>query len=145
MLFLPLGGKTSPWGEGRSAVALPLVWWSLLDGVCPVALAKRQITMSKHDQSNMAVEASPEASLIMVEPKFSFGVLIESLDNPADVRKFNQFFQAERVQLPGKVIFEILPFEPTWRRDAHSRASPEQASERLDSRFEILQPWQTLL
>ena len=108
MLFLPFGGKTSPWGEGRSALALPLAWGPLFDCVRSVALAKRQITMSQHYQSDMTVKSSPKASLVMIKPQFSFGVLVESLDNPADMSEFNQFFQAERVQFPGKIILEIF-------------------------------------
>src|SRR5208283_4110607 len=108
MLFLPLGGKTSPWGDGRSIFALPWNRRPSLNDVCAVALAQRQITMGQHDQSNMTVQASPTPSLIMIKPQFPLGVLIESLDNPTDMRKFNQLFQVESVQVPSKIIFTIV-------------------------------------
>jgi hypothetical protein len=58
-------GETSPWGEGQSALTLSLAWWPLFNRICTVTLAQSQITMSK--QSNMPVEASPKASLIVIE------------------------------------------------------------------------------
>src|SRR5208337_3557695 len=109
MLFLPFGGKTSPWGDGRSVLALlRMTWRPLLNNVCTVALAQCQIAMSQHDQCNMAVKTSPTPPLIMIEPQFSFGVLIESLNYPAYMSNFNQLLQAESIQFPGKIIFTIL-------------------------------------
>src|SRR5208337_3150827 len=61
-----------------------------------------------HDQCNMAVKTSPTPPLIMIEPQFSFGVLIESLNYPAYMSNFNQLLQAESIQFPGKIIFTIL-------------------------------------
>ena len=134
MLFLPFGGKTSPWGEGRSALALlPMTWRPLLNNVCTVALAQRQITMSQHDQSNMTVKTSPTAPLIMIESQFSFGVLIESLNNPADMSKFNQFFQAESSPVSRQNNIYDPPCEPTWRWGVQSRANLGRASVHLDS------------
>jgi len=108
MLFLPFGGKTSPRGEGPSAMALPLAWWPLLDHVCTVALAKRQITMSQHYQGDVTVKTGPKTPLVVIKAQFSFGVLIKPLNDPADMRKFNQFFQAESVQVPRKIVFMIF-------------------------------------
>ena len=108
ILLLPCGGKTSPWSEGSSALTRSLAWWPLFNRIRTVTLTQSQITMSEHDQSNVTVEASPKASLIMIETEFSFGVLIESLDHPTDVCKLNQLFQTEIIEFPGKVIFELL-------------------------------------
>src|SRR5271157_2153157 len=64
--------------------------------------------MSQHDQSNVTVEAGPTPPLVMIKPQFPFGVLIKPFDNPADMRKLNQLFEVESVQIPGKIVFLIL-------------------------------------
>ena len=53
--------------------------------------------------------------LIMIKPQFPLGILIESFDYPADMRKFNQLFQVEPVEVPRKIIFHDPPYERTWR------------------------------
>ena len=43
--------------------------------------------MSHHDQSHMPVQPGPEPALIVVQPQFSFGILVEPLDYPPVVAR----------------------------------------------------------
>jgi hypothetical protein len=44
----------------------------------------------------------------VIKPEFSFGVLIEALDDPADLGQIDQFCRGELAQSPGEVIFLLL-------------------------------------
>ena len=44
----------------------------------------------------------------MLKPQFPFGVQVQPLDNPADMREFRRLFQAEPVQVEGKIAFTTL-------------------------------------
>ncbi len=46
--------------------------------------------MGQHDQCYVAVQSSPEAAFIVVQPQFSLGVLVESFDDPSAVSQGHQ-------------------------------------------------------
>ena len=77
--------------------------------------------MSHHDQSHMPVQPGPEPALIVVQPQFSFGILVEPLDYPPVVGQDHLVLEAQGVQAPGEAVFGLsllprqgaLPDEPT--------------------------------
>ena len=81
--------------------------------------------MSHHDQSHMPVQPGPEPALIVVQPQFSFGILVEPLDYPPVVGQDHLVLEAPGVQAPGEAVFGLsllprqgaLPDEPTCSRE----------------------------
>ena len=81
--------------------------------------------MSHHDQSHMPVQPGPEPALIVVQPQFSFGILVEPLDYPPVVGQDHLVLEAQGVQAPGEAVFGLsllprqgaLPDEPTCSRE----------------------------
>ena len=121
-LWRPLGGKTRHRG-GR---------WKLPGAIGGVGLGRQAMVaanteegMSHHDQSHMPVQPGPEPALIVVQPQFSFGILVEPLDYPPVVGQDHLVLEAQGVQAPGEAVFGLsllprqgaLPDEPTCSRE----------------------------
>ena len=66
-------------------------------------------------------QPGPEPALIVVQPQFSFGILVEPLDYPPVVGQDHLVLEAQGVQAPGEAVFGLsllprqgaLPDEPT--------------------------------
>src|SRR5918995_3212441 len=100
-LWRPLGGKTYHWG-GRWEVtrASGEVGLRRLAGVA----AKAEERMGQHDQSDMSVQPGPEPAFIVVQPQFSFGVLVEPLNYPPVVCQDHLVMEGQGVQAPGEKV-----------------------------------------
>ena len=114
-----LRGKTSHRG-GRWEVtgASGEVGLRRLAGVA----AKAEERMGQHDQSDMPVQPGPEPAFIVVQPQFSFGILVEPLNYPPVVCQDHLVMEGKGVQAPGEEVFGLslmpfqgaLPDEPTF-------------------------------
>ena len=110
----PFGGETRHRG-GR---------WKLPGAIGGVGLGRQAMVaanaeegMGHHDQSHMPVQPSPEPALIIVQPQFSFGILVEPLDDPPVVGQDHLVLEAPGVQAPGEAVFglSLLPRRTqTW-------------------------------
>ena len=82
----------------------------------PMVAANTEEGMSHHDQSHMPVQPGPEPALIVVQPQFSFGILVEPLDYPPVVGQ-DHLLEAPGVQAPGEAVFglSLLPRQGALR------------------------------
>src|SRR5512147_1188117 len=109
MLFLPGGGKTPGNREAvRSRYSVGSFGGRPFGCLWSITLPQGQVRVSQHHQRHMTVKPRPQAPLIVIKPEFSFGVLIEALNDPTDMSQIDQFRQGELTQSPGKVIFPLL-------------------------------------
>ena len=109
MLFLPGGGKTPGNREAvRSRCWFGSFWGRPFGCLWSITLPQGEIRVSQHHQRHMTMKPRPQSPLIVIKPEFSFGVLIEALDDPADMGEIDQFRQRELTQPPGEVIFPLL-------------------------------------
>ena len=54
---------------------------------------KHEETVGEHDQGQVAMQAIPAASLVMIEAAFLFGIFVKLLNDPARMGQQNQALQ----------------------------------------------------
>src|SRR4030042_509896 len=96
ILFLPGGGKTPCIRGNILFKSYPgfLRRWPI-GNFRGIALPQTQVRVRQHHQGHMTVESRPQAAFIMIKPKFSFGVLIESFDDPTDMCEVDKILQGK--------------------------------------------------
>ena len=110
----PQGGdaRALPWGEGNPRAGGCLRRGSLIGRRVmdrPVSALQDEVAVRDHDQRDVPVQSWPEAALVVVEPKFALGVLIEALHRPAHVDQCHEFGQMHAVEAPGEVVLQLAP------------------------------------
>ena len=97
---------------GKTPRGCRWVVWSLsLSATClrelsdprTIGLTQGKIAVGQHDQGHVTVHPGPEPALVVVQPQFSLGILVEALDYPATVSQFNLILKAHSVKSPGEV------------------------------------------
>ncbi len=67
-----------------------------------VALPEGEEAVREHHQGHVAVEAVPEAALVVVQARLALGVLVDALDDPAPMHPLDQVFERVGIMPPAK-------------------------------------------